>query len=208
MDIESSVLFETEKEASAEAKLPEEKTGGKRAHNRVSLLLVFLPALIAVALAVALFSKEGPLIGALEENAAGYEAIFHGVSDFSDAFSRAVMLSQADIAVFFLSLLFPYTAASRPLTVATSLLRTWLTALAAVSVVKSPLAALSLSAGLAPTYYMLYRADTMYVRIRERGAFRPYIWDLSCSGAGASVCSGVVIALRAILLFTSMLIPG
>ncbi len=179
-------------------------------HEWVSLTLVLLPAALGVA-ASAFFSPEegGMLYSALSKNAAGYASVFSPAHDgLYGAFASAIMLTRADLAVFFLSLLFPYTAASRPLTALFSFCRTWLTAVAVIFAIGSPPAAASLLIGLPATYFMMYRADRSHEKIRLRGAYAPYVRDLAASVTAAASTSGAVIALRTVIILLSRLAAG
>ena len=179
-------------------------------HEWVSLTLVLLPAALGVA-ASAFFlpEKGGMLYSALSKNAAGYASVFSSAkTGLYEAFASAIMLTRADLAVFFLSLLFPYTAASRPLTALFSFCRTWLTAVAVIFAIGSLPAAASLLVGLPATYFMMYRADRSHERIRLRGAYAPYVKDLAASVTAAASTSGAVIALRTVIILVSGLAAG
>lgn len=181
-------------------------------------VLVILSAILGAAISAAVFHEGArALYGAITENAAGYGALFTRARTFGDAFAEAVAISRADIAVMFISLIFPYTAAACPLAAGTSFLRAAILLPSLSALTFSPLGIISVSAGPAATLPMLMRVcvrdgynsapphgsgsdDTSDIagasRKRRLTAYRE---AFACVRT-AVVCSGALIAVRTLLL--------
>ena len=168
--------------------------------------VMILTAAALGAVSVILLADTHALTEAFAQNASGYGGVFTRSYDLKNAFSCAVSLSRADIALFFLILLFPYTAMSRPLTVGVSFLRAALSALAISASVASPLAVASLAVTLAAAFPGLYRSDSLYARnSRSNGMAKISLRDTYISVKTAMICSGSAIAARMLLLLIGSL---
>lgn len=177
------------------------RSGHARSHpGLMTLLTVLIPAVLGIAAsAMILSSWPASVCSAMAKNAAGYGDVFTKGYTAKDAFLSATALCRADIAVFFISMLFPYTAISRPLTAAVSFLRALLMTMA-ITVSSSPLGIISLSAGAVSLFFVLRRADSLYTKMRSDDRARPKFRDCAESILLSVVCSGGLIAARTALL--------
>lgn len=167
----------------------------------MTLLTVLIPSALGVAAAAAILSSGmGSLINAMSENAAGYGAVFARQYTVAEAFLTAIALSRADFAIFFISMLCPYTAASRPLTAGIAFLRMLTTSMAIAVSLASPLGIASISAGAILLFFVLRRADMLYIKMRDDGGTRQKFRDCAESVLLSVVCSGGLLALRTLLL--------
>ncbi len=166
-------------------------------------IFVILPAALGIALGAALFSECAPLASAFARAAGGYGKLFLQKYGAAEAFSAAVSLSRADIALCFLVMLYPYMACTGFLTALTSFLRAALSTLAVASCVSSPFGLVSLIAGTLSSAIMLFFVSGL----RLSGGSRPR----DCAGliVMSSSAAGLAIAMRtAAFLLCGLFFPA
>lgn len=170
------------------------------------VLLTFIPAVLGIAAAAALLSSEPEkLVSALTGHADGYTSVFASEYTVGTAFSRAVLISRADIAMCFIAMMFPYTVVCRPISALLSFLRTCAVTLAVTAVLtravslSSALASISLIIGAVSLFFVLMRADSVY----QSGQQHPNFRDTAGSVLLSAACSGAVITTRTVLLLLS-----
>ena len=185
--------------------------------KRTSILLVLIPAALGIAAAAAIISAGSVrLIPALMRHARGYIGLFAKERSIYDAFREAVALCRPDIASYFIAMLYPYTTPCRPLTLATSFLRTAAISLSVYSVaavtaivsLPSVAAVLSLVSGGIMLMLVLYRADTVYDGSINTCGTRPNLKEAARSALISASASGAVIIIRTLLLLAGGLSAG